>query len=583
MPHAQRLALLSVTDKSGIVELGRGLAKNGFELLSTGGTAKALREAGLAVTEVGDFTGFPEILGGRVKTLQAKLLGGVLARTDVASDRADLAAHAIPPIDVVVVNLYRFADAAAKFEQAHGGAVLGLTQPAMAHVIEEIDIGGPTVIRAACKNAARVTVVVDPADYPRVITATANGEAAPEALRAELTAKAFRVIARYDREISEFFDKHVSPPASAAPAGAPAGALPAEAALLLQGDLPPSFAPLLVEGAAPGLPGEGLRYGENPHQKGFFLRGRAPGEASVLHARVLMGKQLSYNNLLDADSALELVKEFDEGPAAVPRGATSAAAPSGASCAAVIIKHNNPCGGAVAATIVEAFERAWSGDPQSAFGGILALNRPVDVALARKIAVPKRFLEVLIAPDVAPDALAALRDGAAWGKNLRVLACGPTGARAADAPRLAVRSLVGGVLVQERDLEPKAERTCVTRRAPTPEEQRDLDLAWKIVKHVRSNAIVLVKDGVLVGTGAGQMSRVDSVEIAVKKAGARARGAALGSDAFFPFRDGLDAAAKAGVTAVVQPGGSRRDPEVIQAADEHGVAMVVTGVRHFRH
>jgi phosphoribosylaminoimidazolecarboxamide formyltransferase/IMP cyclohydrolase len=565
MPHAPRLALLSVTDKSGIVELGRGLAKNGFELLSTGGTAKALREAGLAVTEVGDFTGFPEILGGRVKTLQAKLLGGVLARTDVASDRADLAAHAIPPIDVVVVNLYRFADAAAKFEQAHGGAVLGLTQPALAHVIEEIDIGGPTVIRAACKNAARVTVVVDPADYPRVITATANGEAAPEALRAELTAKAFRVIARYDREISEFFDKHVVPRVSEASAGAPAGALPAEAALLLQGDLPPSFAPLLAEGAAPGLPGEGLRYGENPHQKGFFLRGRAPGEASVLHARVLMGKQLSYNNLLDADSALELVKEFDEGPAAV------------------VIKHNNPCGGAVAATIVEAFERAWSGDPQSAFGGILALNRPVDVALARKIAVPERFLEVLIAPDVAPDALAALRDGAAWGKNLRVLACGPTGARAADAPRLAVRSLVGGVLVQERDLEPKAERTCVTRRAPTPEEQRDLELAWKIVKHVRSNAIVLVKDGVLVGTGAGQMSRVDSVEIAVKKAGARARGAALGSDAFFPFRDGLDAAAKAGVTAVVQPGGSRRDPEVIQAADEHGVAMVVTGVRHFRH
>jgi phosphoribosylaminoimidazolecarboxamide formyltransferase / IMP cyclohydrolase len=568
MPHAKRLALLSVTDKSGIVELGRGLAKNGFELLSTGGTAKALREAGLAVTEVGDFTGFPEILGGRVKTLQAKLLGGVLARTDVASDRAELAAHAIPPIDVVVVNLYRFADAAAKFEQAHGGAVLGLTQPAMAHVIEEIDIGGPTVIRAACKNSARVTVVVDPADYPRVITATANGESAPEPLRAELTAKAFRIIARYDREISEFFDKHVAPPspASAPPsAPVPSSTLPADAALLLQGDLPPSFAPLLAEGAASGLPGEGLRYGENPHQKGFFLRGRAPGEASVLHARVLMGKQLSYNNLLDADSALELVKEFDEGPAAV------------------VVKHNNPCGGAVAATVAEAFERAWSGDPQSAFGGILALNRPVDVALARKIAVPERFLEVLIAPDVAPDALAALRDGAAWGKNLRVLACGPTGARSADAPRLAVRSLVGGVLVQERDLEPKSERTCVTRRAPTPEEERDLAVAWKIVKHVRSNAIVLVKDGVLVGTGAGQMSRVDSVEIAVKKAGARAHGAALGSDAFFPFRDGLDAAARAGVTAVVQPGGSRRDPEVVLAADEHGVAMVVTGVRHFRH
>jgi phosphoribosylaminoimidazolecarboxamide formyltransferase/IMP cyclohydrolase len=394
-----------------------------------------------------------------VKTLQAKLLGGVLARTD-PGERPRRPRGARDPADrrrgrePLPLRRRR----RAKFEQAHGGAVLGLTQPAMAHVIEEIDIGGPTVIRAACKNSARVTVVVDPADYPRVIQATANGESAPEPLRAELTAKAFRIIARYDREISEFFDKHVAPtsPASSPSAPVSSSALPAEAALLLQGDLPPSCAPLLAEGAASGLPGEGLRYGENPHQKGFFLRGRAPGEASVLHARVLMGKQLSYNNLLDADSALELVKEFDEGPAAV------------------VVKHNNPCGGAVAATIAEAFERAWSGDPQSAFGGILALNRPVDVALARKIAVPERFLEVLIAPDVAPEALAALRDGAAWGKNLRVLACGPTGARSADAPRLAVRSLVGGVLVQERDLEPKSERTCVTRRAPTPEEERDL-------------------------------------------------------------------------------------------------------------
>src|SRR5262249_20873799 len=281
-----------------------------------------------------------------------------------------------------------------------GAAVLGLTQPALAHVIEEIDIGGPTVIRAACKNAARVTVVVDPADYPRVVAATANGEATPEALRAELTAKAFRIIARYDREIAEFFDRHVAPPPLAAWApreasstGA-AGAIPHEAAALLQGDLPPSFAPLLAEGTAPGIPGEGLRYGENPHQKGFFLRGRAPGEASVLHARVLMGKQLSYNNLLDADSALELVKEFDGGP-----GGTRGEA------AAAVIKDKKPCGCAVADSIADAFERAWSGDPQSAFGGILALNRPVDLALARRIAVPERFLEVLIAPEIAPDAL----------------------------------------------------------------------------------------------------------------------------------------------------------------------------------
>jgi phosphoribosylaminoimidazolecarboxamide formyltransferase/IMP cyclohydrolase len=507
-----------------------------------------------------------------VKTLQAKLLGGVLARTDVASDRADLERQGIAPIDVVVVNLYRFAEAAAKFRAEHGSARMGLTEPAMAHVIEEIDIGGPTIIRAACKNSARVAVVVDPADYGRLLAATAGGAALPEALRAELTAKAFRVIAEYDRDISAFFDAHVAPPAAprgqastpAVPADPPPPALPADASLLLQGDLPKSLAPLFVEQEAAGVPAEGLRYGENPHQKGFLLRGRPPGEASVLHARTLMGKQLSYNNLLDADSALELVKEFD--------------AP-----AAVIVKHNNPCGCAVADSLDAAFPRAYAGDPQSAFGGILALNRPLTLALARAIAVPDHFFEVLVAPEIAADALEALKSGAAWGKNLRVLACGDTSAHAPDAPRLAVRSLVGGVLVQERDVDPPPQWRCVSKRRPTAAEERDLAIAWKIVKHVRSNAIVLVKEGALVGTGAGQMSRVDSVEIAVRKAGERARGASLGSDAFFPFRDGLDAAARAGATAVIQPGGSRRDAEVIEAADQQGVAMVVTGIRHFRH
>jgi phosphoribosylaminoimidazolecarboxamide formyltransferase/IMP cyclohydrolase len=571
MANGKRLALLSVTDKSGIVELGRGLVKNGFELLSTGGTAKALRAASIAVTEVGDFTGFPEILGGRVKTLQAKLLGGVLARTDVASDREDLERQGIPPIDVVVVNLYRFADAAAKFRAAHGAAVMSLSEPAMAHVIEEIDIGGPTILRAACKNSTRVAVVIDPADYPRLVAATAGGAVAPEALRAELTAKAFRVIAEYDRDISAFFDAHVAPatthltpppPTSASKSASPG--LPAEAVSLLQGDLPRALAPLLEQQEVAGVAAEGLRYGENPHQKSFLLRGRPPGEASVLHARTLMGKQLSYNNLLDADSALELVKEFD--------------AP-----AAVIVKHNNPCGCAVADSLDVAFARAYAGDPQSAFGGILALNRPLTLALAKAIAVPDHFFEVLVAPEIAADALEALKSGAAWGKNLRVLACGDTRARAADAPRLAVRSLVGGVLVQERDVDPPLELRCVTKRKPTPAEERDLALAWKVVKHVRSNAIVLVKEGALIGTGAGQMSRVDSVEIAVRKAGDRARGASLGSDAFFPFRDGLDTAARAGVAAVIQPGGSRRDQEVVDAADQQGVAMLLTGVRHFRH
>jgi len=558
----RRLALLSVTDKRGIEAFGRGLVAAGFELLSTGGTAKALRAAGLAVTEVGDFTGFPEVLGGRVKTLQAKLLGGVLGRPDLASDRADMERHAIPPIDVVAVNLYRFAEAAAKWRAA-GHGVRPLDDADLAHVIEEIDIGGPTVIRAACKNGARVAVVVDPDDYPRVVAELAATGKTSTALRGELVAKAFRIIAQYDRDIAAFCDTFV------APHSAPRAALPPDAAALLQGDLPGSLAPLVdapVDGEPlPGADAKRLRYGENPHQKGFVVRGRAPGEASVLHGQILTEqKELSYNNYLDADSALELVKEF--------------AAP-----AAVIVKHNNPCGCAIGETIEQAFERAYEGDPLSAFGGILALNRPLDEALAKVIAVPQRFLEVLVAPEVTPAALAALRAGAAWGKNLRVLACGPTDARTAVAPHFTVRSITGGALVQERDRPRPVEYAWKTRRLPTDGERSDLEVAWKIVKHVRSNAIVLVKDGQLVGAGAGQMSRVDSVEIAVRKAGERARGAALGSDAFFPFKDGLEAAARAGVTAVAQPGGSRRDDEVIAAADANGVAMAFTGTRHFRH
>ena len=400
MAAGRRLALISVTDKAGIDGLGRGLAANGFEILSTGGTAKALRAAGVAVTEVSDFTGFPEMLGGRVKTLQAKLLGGILARTNLESDRAELERHEIPPIEVVVVNLYRFADAAARFRQARtsgtGRGTCALEDEAVGHVVEEIDIGGPTLIRAAAKNATRVAVVVDPGDYPRVVEATRNGAAPGPILRAQLAAKAFRLIAQYDRDVAGFFDEFVHAPG--VPGGERAeGRLPPEAAQLLQGDLPAALESRL----------ERLRYGENPHQKAFFLRGRAPGEASVLHARVLAGKELSYNNLLDADSALELVKEF---------GSPEYAA------AAVIVKHNNPCGCAVGATPAEAFERAYAGDPLSAFGGILALNRPLDAALARRIATKDHFFEVVVAPDVAPDALEALQSGAAWGKNLRVLA-----------------------------------------------------------------------------------------------------------------------------------------------------------------
>jgi phosphoribosylaminoimidazolecarboxamide formyltransferase/IMP cyclohydrolase len=554
---SKRLALVSVTDKAGLVEFGRGLVANGFELLSTGGTAKALRTAGIAVTEVSDFTGFPEILDGRVKTLQARLLGGILARTHLASDRADLERQGIVPIEIVAVNLYRFGDAAARFRAGAGAGARGLEAEPIAGVIEEIDIGGPTLVRAAAKNAGRVLVVVDPADYGRVIAATEGGAVAGEPLRAQLAAKAFRAIARYDAEIASFFDSVVDPAATAAREGGPVA--DGSALELISGDLPPGLSAL-------GAP---LRYGENPHQTALVVRGRDPGEASVLHARVLMGKELSYNNLLDADAALELVKEFDRDEAGPP--------------AAVIVKHNNPCGCAIGETPIEALERAYAGDPLSAFGGILALNRPVDEALAAAIAVPERFFEVLVAPAIEASALERLRAGAAWGKNLRVLACGDTRVRAADAPRFAFRSLVGGVLVQERDLAGRPSLEARTRRRPTGDEERELLVAWKIVKHVRSNAIVLVKDGALVGAGAGQTSRVDSVEIAVRKAGTRAHGAVLASDAFFPFRDGLDAAARSGVTAVIQPGGSRRDAEVIAAADEHGIAMVFTGVRHFRH
>jgi len=524
--RVQRRALLSVTDKTGVVEFARGLIERDFELLSTGGTAAALRKAGLPVTDVAEVTGFPEMLDGRVKTLHPAVHGGLLALRDNREHQAALAAHGIGPIDVVAVNLYAFRETVAR---------PGVTDE---HAIENIDIGGPSMIRSAAKNHRFVWVVTDPADYGAALAgldAEAQDAGAGLEQRRRLASKAYRTTAAYDAAISAWFGQRLGE------------ALP----------------PALVLEAGAAVP---LRYGENPHQRAAFYA-RPGGEASIATARQLAGKELSYNNIMDADAALELVKEF-EGPAAA------------------VIKHGNPCGCGTAASLAEAFARAMSGDPQSAFGGIVALNRDVDGALAEAIAQPDSFLEVIVAPAFSDDAVQALTTRCKWGKNVRLLACGPLGGAAGgrDAGELSVRKVVGGYLVQERDLGFAAEkRDVVSRRAPSDAERADLEFAWRVCKHVRSNAIVLVKGGALVGVGAGQMSRVDSVFMAGHKAGARARGAVLASDAFFPFRDSVDEAARLGVTAIIQPGGSIKDKESIAAADEHGLALVLTGTRHFRH
>jgi phosphoribosylaminoimidazolecarboxamide formyltransferase/IMP cyclohydrolase len=517
-----RRALLSVTDKTGIAEFARGLLQRDFELVSTGGTAQALRQAGLPVTDVSAVTGFPEMLDGRIKTLHPAVHGGLLALRDEPGHQAALKQHGIGAIDVVAVNLYAFRQAAAR-----PGA-------SDAEVIEQIDIGGPSMLRSASKNHRFVWVVVDPADYPAVLAGLDAGDAqAGLEQRRRLAAKAFRATAAYDAAISAWFGRRLGEP------------------------LPPQ---LVLEADA----GRPLRYGENPHQRAAFYRRAGGREASAAAATVLGGKELSYNNLLDADAALELVKEFD--------------AP-----AAAVIKHGNPCGCALAADIGAAVRAAWDGDPLAAFGGIVALNRPVDAALAGTLANPERFLEVIVAPAFAPEAVTTLTTATKWGRNVRLLATGPLeGER--DADELAVRSLVGGLLVQDRDLGfGREKREVVSRRAPTEAERRDLELAWRVCKHVKSNAIVLAAGGAVVGVGAGQMSRVDSVFLAGRKASDRARGSVLASDAFFPFRDSIDEAARLGVVAVIQPGGSIKDKDSIAAADEHGLALVLTGTRHFRH
>ncbi|WP_186153016.1 bifunctional phosphoribosylaminoimidazolecarboxamide formyltransferase/IMP cyclohydrolase [Burkholderia gladioli] len=517
-------ALLSVSDKTGIVEFATALSQQGVKLLSTGGTAKLLAEAGLPVTEVADYTGFPEMLDGRVKTLHPKVHGGILARRDLPEHMQALDAHGIPTIDLLVVNLYPFVATIAKDDCT------------LADAIENIDIGGPTMLRSAAKNHRDVTVIVDPADYAVVLDEMkANGNTVGYPTNFRLATKVFAHTAQYDGAITNYLTSLTEELQHAT-------RQPYPATLNLAFDKV-----------------QDLRYGENPHQSAAFYRDLTAPAGSLANYSQLQGKELSYNNIADSDAAWECVKTFD--------------AP-----ACVIVKHANPCGVALGADAAEAYAKAFQTDPTSAFGGIIAFNREVDEAAAQ--AVAKQFVEVLIAPSFS----AAARQVFAAKQNVRLLeiALGD-GFNAFDLKRVG-----GGLLVQSldsRNVQPDELRV-VTKRQPTPKELGDLLFAWRVAKFVKSNAIVFCGNGMTLGVGAGQMSRVDSARIAgikAQNAGLTLAGSAVASDAFFPFRDGLDVVVAAGATAVIHPGGSMRDDEVIAAADEHGIAMVLTGIRHFRH
>jgi len=520
MSSIQR-ALISVSDKSGLTDFAQALSDQGVEILSTGGTAKLLKAHGISVTEVSDYTHFPEIMAGRVKTLHPKIHGGLLGRRGV--DEAIMSKHDIAPIDLLVVNLYPFEQTIAKSDCD------------LATAIENIDIGGPAMLRSAAKNHAAVTVLVDTKDYNTVLAemATHNG-AVTEATRFTLARKVFAHTARYDGAIANYLGQIESG----------------------ESDFPSTLSLQYQKVQA-------MRYGENPHQKAAFYAESNPQAVCVATATQLQGKALSYNNVADTDAALECVKAFNEP-------------------ACVIVKHANPCGVAIGETILTAYERAFQTDPTSAFGGIIAFNRPLDIQTAKAI-IDRQFVEVIIAPKVAEDAKPILATKA----NVRVLTCGvwniPMQGEFLDFKRVN-----GGLLVQERDLGAitATDLKIVTQRQPTETELSDLLFAWKVVKFVKSNAIVYCKEGMTIGIGAGQMSRVYSAKIAAIKAAdekLEVKGAVMASDAFFPFRDGIDAAAEVGITAVIQPGGSMRDQEVIAAADEHNIAMVLTGMRHFRH
>jgi len=521
-----RRALVSVSDKQGVVELVRSLQALGVEVLSTGGTAHTLQSAGLAVREVADYTGFPEIMDGRVKTLHPRIHGGLLGRRGI--DDAVMAEHGIVPIDLLVINLYPFAATIARPGCTYEDAV------------ENIDIGGPAMLRAAAKNHAHVAVLTDPADYAAALDELrANGELSL-VTRQRLAAKAYAHTAGYDGRVATYLAEQQA--ATTPPVAGPAG-FPDPLQLQFRKRLD-------------------LRYGENPHQSAAFYVDPASAGATVASARQLQGKELSFNNIADADTALECVRQFD-------------------TPACVIVKHANPCGVATGETPLAAYERAYRTDPTSAFGGIIAFNRPLDGATAAAI-VGRQFVEVIVAPAVDPAARAAL----AGKQNLRVLETGDLAEPVPAAPEL--KSVAGGLLVQSRDVDhfDPARLEVVTRRAPSAAELDDLLFAWRVCRFVKSNAIIYARDAMTVGVGAGQMSRVVSSRIAAMKAqeeGLEVAGSVMASDAFFPFRDGLDVAASFGIRAVIQPGGSLRDAEVVAAADEHDIAMVFTGMRHFRH
>lgn len=540
-------ALISVSDKTGLVEFAQKLAAHHVELVSTGGTAKLLREAGLAVRDVSDLTGFPEMLDGRVKTLHPKVHGGILGIRDNAEHQAKMQEHDIQPIDLVVVNLYPFKQTIQKPDVT------------MEDAIENIDIGGPAMIRSASKNHHDVAVVVDPNDYGLVAAMLdAHHGALPYVVRYQLALTAFRHTSAYDKEIARFLwsRQPANPEVALGDTAANQQDLPEELELNLQKAM-------------------GLRYGENPHQKAALYKLAGADEHGVATAEQLQGKELSYNNLLDTDAAWELVMEIHHLHLREHR-AKGAIGAEHLPHTCAIIKHTNPCGVGVASSPLEAFQRAKSTDPVSAFGGIIAFSGLVDEATAKEIA--EMFAEVIIAPDFTANARQVL----AAKKNLRVLRMGD---HLRISTHLELRRISGGVLVQERDAELLDEEKfqIVTERQPAPAEMSALKFAWAICKHVKSNAIVYSAEHQLVGVGAGQMSRVDSVKLGASKAQLPLAGTVLASDAFFPFRDGLDEAAKHGITAVIQPGGSVRDKEVIEAANEHGIAMVFAGMRHFKH
>ncbi|NLJ99680.1 MAG: bifunctional phosphoribosylaminoimidazolecarboxamide formyltransferase/IMP cyclohydrolase [Clostridia bacterium] len=510
----KKRALVSVSDKAGVVEFCRGLTKLDYEVVSTGGTAKLLRENDVEVTYIDEVTGFPEILDGRVKTLHPKVHGGILARRN-REHLQELEENQILPIDMVVVNLYPFKQTICK---------PGVT---LDEAVENIDIGGPTMVRAAAKNHGHVIIVVDPNKYGEILDELREKGDIGKEKRLSLALEAFSHTAEYDSLIADYFMGFVG-----------------------NGDLAEAFSLL-------GNRIQNLRYGENPHQKAAFYRDDTAGCGTVGGAKQLQGKELSFNNIVDMEAALSAVKEFEEP-------------------AAVIIKHTNPCGAAVGKNLLEAYELALEADPVSAFGGIVGLNQPVDMEMAQKLT--EIFLEVIIAPSYEADALEALSKK----PNLRVIELGGLGetCRGFD-----LKKVSGGFLVQDLDtgLVPPEEWKVVTARKPNDLEIKDLFFAWKVVKHVKSNAIVLAKNGVTLGIGAGQTNRVGSANIALGQAGESARGAVLSSDAFFPFRDTVDRAAAAGIKAIIQPGGSVKDEESIRAADENGIAMVFTGMRHFKH